>query len=318
MRTTLGRIIFGVLVASLMACGSSRATAAEKIRVLIVDGQNNHNWVDTSPYLKKVLEASGRFVVDIATTPPRPNSPEGKRRYQGDVARYRQEMARFRPNFGRYDVVLSNYNGDAWPEATQNDLEEFVANGKGLVIIHAANNAFRDWKEFNLMIGMGWRDNRFGDRLIMDDSGKIVRVPRGKGPGSSHGPRHEFQVVIRNPDHPVTRGMPRVWMHAKDELYHGMRGPALNITLLATAFSDKAKRGTGAHEPMIWTVSYGKGRIFHTPMGHVMGKDMTAMYCVGFVTTVLRGTEWAATGNVTIPIPKDFPTATQSRLVKIR
>ena len=97
--------------------------------------------------------------------------------------------------------------------------------------------------------------------------------------------------------------MPAEWLHAKDELYHGMRGPAENVHLLATAFSDRKAGGTGAHEPMIWTVSYGKGRVFHTPMGH----DVSAMRCVGFITTVRRGTEWAATGEVTQPIPDDFP-----------
>ena len=89
-----------------------------------------------------------------------------------------------------------------------------------------------------------------------------------------------------------------------DELYHGMRGPIENVHVLATAYSDKAKGGTGDHEPMIWTVNYGKGRVFHTPMGH----DLDGMRCVGFMATLLRGTEWAATGKVTMPIPADFPT----------
>jgi type 1 glutamine amidotransferase len=83
-----------------------------------------------------------------------------------------------------------------------------------------------------------------------------------------------------------------------------MRGPIENVHLLATAYSYKDKKGTGAHEPMIWTVKYGNGRVFHTPMGH----DVTAMLCVGFQTTLTRGTEWAATGKVTIPIPSNFPT----------
>jgi type 1 glutamine amidotransferase len=105
--------------------------------------------------------------------------------------------------------------------------------------------------------------------------------------------------------------MPREWMHAQDELYHGMRGPIENITLLATAYSDKSKGGTGDHEPMIWTVSYGKGRIFHTCMGH----DLKGMSCVGFVATLQRGTEWAATNQVTIPLPKDFPTEKEVKTI---
>ncbi len=300
----LSRITVGALV-SFAAFGVSTAVAADKIKVLIVDGQNNHKWEETTPFMKKVLEDGGRFTVDVATTPTKPKAGE-------DPAKYREAMAKFKPDFAKYDVVLSNYNGDPWPEETRKALEDYVSKGKALVIVHAANNAFANWGEYNLMIGMGWRDANFGDRLITDEQGKVVRVAKGEGPRSSHGPRHVFPIVVRNADHPITKGMPREWMHAEDELYHGMRGPAQNVTILATAFSDKEKRGTGEHEPMIWTVTYGKGRVFHTPMGH----DLTAMRCTGFVTTLLRGTEWAATEKVTIPIPVNFPTEKEVRPIK--
>ncbi len=304
----IGRIILGGLVA-LGAYGLAAGAEGDKIKVLIVDGQNNHNWQATTPHLKKFLEESRRFVVDVATSPQRPKAPQGKQVDPDESKKYNEEMAKFRPDFAKYDVVLSNYNGDRWPERTRKELEEYVADGKGLVIIHAANNAFGDWKEYNSMIGMGWRDAKFGDRLTFDDPGREIRVERGQGPGAGHGAQHPFVVTVRNPEHPITHGMPREWMHAQDELYHGMRGPATNVTLLATAFDEKSKGGTGEHEPMIWTVTYGKGRVFHTPMGH----DLTGMRCVGFITTVQRGTEWAATGKVTISVPENFPTATETR-----
>jgi type 1 glutamine amidotransferase len=219
----------------------------------------------------------------------------------------------FRPDFSQYDVVLSNYNGEMWPEEVRKGLEEYVSKGGGLAIIHAANNAFEEWPAFNKMIGLGWRSARFGDRLTVDETGKVVRTPKGDGPNSSHGPPHEFKVVVRNADHPITRGMPKEWMHAKDELYHGQRGPAENMEILATAYSAKDKGGTGTNEPMIWVIPFGKGRVFTTVMGHVMGDDSVAIHCNGFRTVLLRGTEWAATGDVTIPIPDNFPTADQVR-----
>ena len=94
------------------------------------------------------------------------------------------------------------------------------------------------------------------------------------------------------------------WLHAKDELYDRLRGPAENMNVLATAYSAESQQGTGRHEPMILTVEYGKGRVFHTPMGHA---DYS-QECVGFITTLQRGTEWATTGKVTMSIPDDFPT----------
>jgi uncharacterized protein len=288
------------LLAGLLAGPAARPAAAgekaadAKVRVVIIDGQNNHDWRATTPLLKKVLEDCGAFTVDVSSNLKAGDKPG------------RVETVPFPPDLGKYDAVLSNYNGEAWPAEFRKALEEYVKDGKGgLVIVHAANNAFPDWAEFNLMIGMGWRDNNAGDRLTLDENGKEVRVPKGTGPGAGHGERHPFLITLRDAEHPVTKGMPREWLHAKDELYHGMRGPIENVHLLATTFDEKKYKGTGEYEPMMWTVTYGKGRVFHTPMGH----DLEAMRCVGFIATVQRGTQWAATGRVTLPLPENFPTA---------
>lgn len=271
----------------------------KKIRVVIVDGQNNHDWRSTTPFMKRALLESGRFTVDVST-----NLAKNDKR--GAPAGW--ESVGFPPDLSKYDVVLSNYNGQSWPKEFNDTLEKELAACKiGLVIVHAANNAFGGWKEYNQMIGMGWRGNKGGARLYLDDDGKKVLEDSGKGMGSGHRYTGPFQIVIRDKNHPITKGMPLEWMHNRDELYDNMRGPIENVHLLATAYS----KGTKVHEPMIWTVSFGKGRVFHTPMGH----DVNAMHCVGFVGTLNRGTEWAATGTVTLPLPQDFPTADKIRLV---
>ena len=108
-------------------------------------------------------------------------------------------------------------------------------------------------------------------------------------------------------------------MHTKDELYSELRGPAKNVTVLATAYADPAKKGSGEHEPMLMTIEYGKGRVFHTVLGHVGPNEtdpVDSISCVGFVTTLQRGTEWAATGKVTQEIPDDFPTEDETSLRK--
>ncbi len=284
----------GLLAIAWLGCATS-ATAAEKLRALIVDGRNNHDWVTTTAILKADLEQSGRFSVDVVSA-PEAGAPDTA--WEG-----------FTPEFALFDVVVLNYNGETWPKSIREALEAYVFGGGGLVVIHAANNAFPDWPAYNEMIGLGWRGADFGDRITVDDANKVVRTPKGEGPGSGHGARHPFTVVVRDPEHPITKGMPRAWLHAVDELYHGQRGPAKNMEVLATAHSDPAQGGTGANEPMVWTVRYGEGRVFTNVMGHVAGGDAQAAQGADFRSLVQRGAEWAATGAVSIPIPKDFPAA---------
>jgi len=275
------------IAAALLAVSAAGVSAAEPIKALLVDGQNNHNWKAVSPVLKQALETSGRFTVDVATTPPD-----------------KSKMDEFKPAFSKYAVVVSNYNGDLWPAETCKAFETYVAGGGGLVIVHAADNAFPKWDAYNKMIGLGgWggRNEKSGPMIRWRD-GEIVRDTQ-PGPGGTHGKNHEFVVDTRAPDHPIMAGLPARWKHTSDELYAKMRGPAENLTLLATAYADKANGGTGEHEPILFTIAYGNGRVFHTVLGH----DVRSVKCVGFVTTLLRGAEWAATGKVTIPVPANFP-----------
>ena len=278
----------------------ARGAGAARVRALIVTGQMNrsHRWEVSSVILRRLLESAGRFDVSIATSPPKG-----------------ADMAGFKPAWNEHDVVVVDYDGDDWPQGTRAAFVEYVARGGGLVIYHSTDNAFPQWKEFNEMIGLGgWggRDESCGPKVRWRDGGVVL----DPGPGTAtHPPQHEYAVTVRDPEHPVTRGVPPVWMHARDELYSQLRGPAKNLRVLATGFADqKLKNATGEHEPVLFTVAYGKGRVFHTTLGHVGARDVDpvpAMNCVGFATTFLRGAEWAGTGSVTLPVPGDFPGATR-------
>jgi uncharacterized protein len=268
------------------------SAAQRRIPVAIVDGESGgsyHNWKLTTQVMKRELEETGLFEVAVLTAPPA----------DGD-------FSSFRPEFSRFRVIVMNYDAPDWPEQLRAQFEQYVSDGGGLVIVHAADNAFPNWPAYNLMTGIGgWRgrDEHAGPHWFWQD-GKLVSDTT-PGPAGEHGARLPFQVTTRDAEHPIMKGLQPVWMHANDELYGKMRGPGKNMTVLATAHSDPKNKGTGHDEPMLMVLHYGKGRIFHTVLGH----DAFAMSCVGFIVTFQRGTEWAATGRVTQKVPADFPTA---------
>lgn len=284
-------LIASLLVSILAFLGACKEQHA--YNALIITGQNNHNWQASSPILKQLLDQTKLFTTNIVETPA-----QGK------------DMSTFNPEFAKYDVVVLDYTGDAWPEKTKAAFVDYAKNGGGVVVYHAADNAFTDWKEYNEMIGLGgWggRTEKDGPYVYFKDGKQVSDSTPGNG--GSHGARHEFMVQLRNTEHPITKGLPAKWLHAEDELYSQLRGPAKNMEILATAFADTSKGGTGRDEPALFTITYGKGRIFHTTLGHCGNgdKNFPAMECAGFITTFQRGTEWAASSVVTQSVPVDFP-----------
>jgi len=289
------KLFLWFLVINFFTEAKAENTYAKKpYKVLIIDGQNNHrNMTEGSAMMKGYLEETGMFTVDITTTPKKGENMEG-----------------FKPDFSKYDVVLSNYNGDEWPMVTNESFEKFVKNGGGVVVVHAADNSFPKWTAYNEMIGIGgWegRNEKSGPYVYFDDTKDKIVMDTTAGRGGSHGNQHEFIVKTRDANHPIMKGLPAEWLHSKDELYDRLRGPGKNMDVLATAYSPVEQKGSGRNEPMLMTLKFGKGRIFHTTLGH----ENYSQKCIGFITTLQRGTEWAATGKVTQAVPKDFPTVTK-------
>ena len=310
---------------------SHTVQAADKLRVLLIDGQNNHAWPTTTPVLKWTLEQSGRFTVDVSTTPPAapraprpPKDEAGKPAFEAALARFKQEKETheaksrdlwnaWRPAFSGYAAVVSNYNGELWPEPVRDAFVDYVRKGGGFVSVHAADNAFPEWLEYNQMIGVGgWggRNEKSGPMLRYRDA-QIVR-DNSPGSGGTHGSQHEFVVEARQPAHPILNGLPQRWKHAGDELYARLRGPATQLTVLATAFSDPSTNGTGEHEPMLMVTEFGRGRVFHTTLGH----SAASMAGLGFQLTLVRGCEWVATGAVTVAAPESATLSTETAVLR--
>ena len=291
MKTVIVRRILAVCVLATALC--IQAIAGKPVKTLIITGQNNHNWKVSHQVIKQILENSGLFEVDFAVSPPR-----GK------------DMSNFIIDFTPYKLVVLDYNGDAWAPETNRRFVEYAKKGGGIVVYHAADNAFSEWKEYNEIIGLGgWegRNEKSGPWVYWKD-GALVK-DTSPGAGGSHGDQHEYVLTVRDDKHPVTKDLPKQWKHATDEMYDRMRGPGNIKSLLFSSYSTPETNGSGREEPLIFTVDYGKARIFHTMLGHAGGSadKNTAMQCAGFQITLLRGCEWAATGKVTQKVPSDFP-----------
>jgi type 1 glutamine amidotransferase len=257
--------ICALLLGAISLAPAQAPAPAPKIQALIITGQNGHDWRATTPVLRTLLEETGKFEVRV-TEEFRGAGPE---------------------SLAPYDVVILNYYDrrpeQRWGERAQKALEDFVRGGKGLVVYHFSTAAFDGWTEFEKMAAGNWR------------------------PGNGHhSARHDFKVEIQDQEHPITRGMAASYPQPNDELYANLRWqPQGTYHVLATAWDDhslyKAGEkqpipGPGLNQPMLWTVEYGKGRVFTNALGH----DPDAMKSEIFIASLRRGTEWAAMGKVTI------------------
>lgn len=299
MKRTIAYLVIAII--TLLSGLVSSASAEEKIKVLIIDGHNNHNWQKMTPIMKATLEGTGRFTVAVSRV-PRNNDKKDK-------------WDAWKPEFAKYDVIVSNYNDCGkcrWPKERRDEFVKFMADGGGFVPVHGADNSSADWPEYNEMIAVGgWGGRTAKDgSLLRKRNGKWITDPAPKGRSGCHGKPSFFTVDTENADHPIMKGFPSKWLHEKEELYASLRGPCKNVAVLASGMSTMTKEA----EPVAMVITYGKGRVFHLTLGHVGNKE--PIICVGFQTLLARGTEFAATGKVTIPIPEGFPTEDKTSVIE--
>lgn len=265
---------------------------SQPIRVLIIDGWSNHDWKRTTQFVRAIIAPTGLFTVTVSTMPTKVTDPA---------------YANWCPDFSKYDVVIQNYNnanGPDWPPPARIAFEHFVQNGGGVFILHSANNAFAEWDAYNHIIGLGWRSKDYGTAIQIGPDESLIRIPPGQGESTSHGSR-EDRLIHRMGEDPIHAGMPRTWMTPLVEVYNYARGPAENLTIQSWAEDPK----TSVRWPIEWTVTYGKGRVYCSSMGHVWldETDPVDMRCVGFQIILIRSLQWLAKRPVTFPIPVDFP-----------
>ena len=285
----LARRVGGLLVLAGMLCwlaGQCALAQQEgKLRVLILSGANNHKWEETTPAIKATLEETGRFSVDVE-----------------------EQVANLKPEaLEPYAVILSNFNlfgKDAsvqvWDAAMRKAFMAHLEKGHGLVIVHAGSSVFYDWPEFQKLACGSWKD------------------------ATGHGAIHIDRVIFTNAKSPITAGLEPFWI--RDEFWqntgvdpgatalatvvspHAPKDAAKDPAKSAPAFAPKGSpKPAASHNNILFTNESGGARGFAIFLGH----DALAMKNTAWRSLLQRGTEWAATGKVSLPPAKDWP-ATQA------
>jgi len=275
-----------------------------KPKILLVHGTGRgHNCGQYVDAVSGILTAPGIFDVDKLAYPSSPVDEKA--------------LDSWRPRFSDYDAVVWTLVGGRLSETAKSDFETYIESGGGLLVLHACVAVFEDWNAYTKMIGLGWRHAGSGFHIFLTEDGDIVKTTPWMGVGAGHTKEHPFQIRSRQSDHPIMRGIPDLWMHGTDEFYYGMRGPAENLSILASAFATKEQWGSGDHEPILWTTSYGKGRVATSVLGHCehYTPHRDAVHCVGYQALIARSAEWVATGDVTIGVPEPFPAADEASIV---
>jgi type 1 glutamine amidotransferase len=225
------------------------APTQDKPRLLIITGANNHDWKATTPYLKQVLEKGG-LAVDIEEDPDAP--------VLSDPAK-----------LASYQALVLNLNRNArWTPEREANFLDYVKKGGGLVVVHAADNAFPGWDEYDKLVGGTWRS-------------KGTIYPER---GTYHPAYSEFEVQVIDEEHPITRGIKS--FKTTDEMYTNLKLQE-NIRVLAQG----SQSAVSKPQPMLFVSEYGRGKMFQTALGH----DLKAMQTPEFVETLVRGARWAAT-----------------------
>ncbi len=216
------------------------------------------------------------------TTPAIRAALEETGRFEVDVE---ENVIAMKPEaFAPYAVVLGNFNtfgGDApatkeWPVQTRQAFLDHMAKGNGLVIVHAGSSVFYDWPEFQTLACGTWKD------------------------GTGHGAIHLNRVTFTDQESPITKGLEPFWI--RDEFWQNIH-VAPGAKPLASVTPDPAFQGSGKPENILFTTESGGARGFAIFLGH----DVVTMNNSAWKTLLQRGTEWAATGKVTIPPAKDWP-----------
>jgi type 1 glutamine amidotransferase len=262
-----------------------------RLQALIITGQNSfeHDWRGTTNAIRRMLEDSGRFEVHVTEE------------FRGASAKTLEP----------YDVVLLNYLGrwsyadpteQRWGEPAETALFEYVRAGHGIVVYHASFvMGAPSWPEFERLAG-----------------GTLRTEPSP----SRRNPADAFLVHVIDRAHPITVGMREYLWTFMDDMYTNMRwDPATTIHVLvagrddpaaydariagpkypASAFSPEKlqkMKGMGEEHPLVWTSQFGKGRV----LGFTLGHGPEALQFDGVSSLLTRGTEWAASGSVSVPL----------------
>jgi len=269
-----------------------------RLQVLIITGRGSyeHNWIATTNAIRRILQDTGRFEVRVTEE------------FRGATAE----------TLKPYNLVILNYLGRwnyddptelRWGPGPEKALFDFVRNGGGLVVYHSSFSiGMPSWPEYEKMVG----------GVTQVAPGDVTKTTRRSPPLA-------FMLHVTDRNNPITQGMREyMWDYDDDMLANLKWAPGVKVNVLVKGYDNpafyapklsgpkyppsiytpknmKKMPGMGEENPLVWTLNYGKGRVFAFLPGH----EVVTLFIPGVRSLLERGSEWAATGKVTIPVEKD-------------
>ncbi|MCS7046219.1 MAG: ThuA domain-containing protein [Gemmataceae bacterium] len=135
-------------------------------------------------------------------------------------------------------------------EMLKQSLVDFVKGGKGLIGTHSATDTYRNWKEYNVMMGGAFVSHPWHKKVPI----KVLE------------PKHPVNAVFEGKDFEITD---EIYMFRDDTALANARRYLLALDKERMTAAD-LKLGTrkDGFFPVAWVATYGKGRNFYCSLGH--------------------------------------------------
>ena len=306
------RILLGASCAALLALPASAAEPKRVIVCSVTTGFRHSSISIAEKTLQKLADESHAFtIVDFARQPEgqqpkKPNKPgdlkadaddAAKAKYEAAMKKYNDELAKWSPDAeAKWDadmkaslgklspenliakkidgVIFANTTGDL-PLPDRDGFIKWIEDGHAFMGMHSASDTYHGYPAYIHMLG---------------------------GEFETHKAQVPADIVVADPAHPATQGLPNPWNLKMEEMYHIKNQDRSKVHILLYMRHDPNETTKEVFFPVSWCREAGKGRVFYTSLGHredlwsdeeMKGRSNSVETAHQYQQHILGGIKWA-------------------------